>query len=97
MEKEVKAYKLEANRLFQEASAFLNQDKDEQALKKFRAARDTYTRAVIMLESIAPSPDKQGRLSRDGIFSNGGTPFLPTRQLLGREAGTLLSNQRHRR
>ena len=43
MEKEVKAYKLEANRLFQEASAFLNQDKDEQALKKFRAARDTYT------------------------------------------------------
>ena len=93
VEKEVKAYKLEANRLFQEASAFLNQDKDEQALKKFRAARDTYTRAIIMLESIAPSPDKQGRLSRDGIFSNGGTPFLPTRQLLGREAGTLLSNR----
>ena len=93
VEKEVKAYKLEANRLFQEASAFLNQDKDEQALKKFRAARDTYTRAIIMLESIAPSPDKQGRFSRDGIFSNGGTPFLPTRQLLGREAGTLLSNR----
>lgn len=93
VEKEVKAYKLEANRLFQEASAFLNQDKDEQALKKFRAARDTYTRAIIMLESIAPSPDKQGRLSRDGIFSFGGTPFLPTRQLLGREAGTLLSNR----
>lgn len=96
VEKEVKAYKLEANRLFQEASAFLNQDKDEQALKKFRAARDTYTRAIIMLESIAPSPDKQGhfdRSSRDGIFNNGGKPFLPTRQLLGREAGTLLSNR----
>ena len=92
VEKDVKAYKLEANGLFQEASSFVNQDKDEQALKKFRAARDTYTRAIIMLESIAPSPDKHGSFSPSR--NNGsGAPFLPTRQLLGREAGTLLSNR----
>ncbi len=92
VEKDVKAYKLEANGLFQEASSFVNQDKDELALKKFRAARDTYTRAIIMLESIAPSPDKHGSFSPSR--NNGsGAPFLPTRQLLGREAGTLLSNR----
>ena len=92
VEKDVKAYKLEANALFQEASSFVNQEKDELALKKFRAARDTYTRAIIMLESIAPSPDKHGSSSSSG--NNGtGAPFLPTRQLLGREAGTLLSNR----
>ena len=31
VEKDVKAYKLEANGLFQEASSFVNQDKDERA------------------------------------------------------------------
>ena len=87
IEKEVKAFKIEANSFFQQASNFLNQEKDEQALKKFRSAQDTYTRAIIMLESIATSPEK-------GSFSpsRNGT-FLPTRQILGREAGTLLSNR----